>query len=272
MIRPLPPSITDSHCHLDFDVLAEDLPGVLARARAAGVKRMVTIATSLAGASEAARLATAHEQVLFAAGVHPLHVATAEAASVERLAAITEHPRCVAIGETGLDYHYSHDNADAQAASLRIHIEAAQMIGLPLVIHARDADNDIASLLEQGFRKRPFKAVMHCFTGGERLARRAIDMGFYLSMSGIIAFPKSDALRRVFAAIPRDRILVETDSPYLAPPPHRGKRNEPAFVVRTAEVGAKLLGLDYPEFARLTEENFDRIFPRAARARPTTDG
>lgn len=173
----------------------------------------------------------------------------------------------VAIGESGLDYHYTPDSAAAQQASLRIHIQAAQETGLPLVIHARDADADMERILAEGHAHRPYGCVMHCFSSGARLAEAALEMGFYLSMSGIAAFPKSQDLRDIFARAPLDRILVETDSPYLAPPPHRGRRNEPAYVAHTARVGAQIFGLTEAEFAAATSANFDRLFTRAAASR-----
>ncbi|MFP4044274.1 MAG: TatD family hydrolase [Rhodosalinus sp.] len=260
----MPPRITDSHCHLDFPGLVEEVDGVVARARAAGVHRMVTICTRLRNLDTVKDLAARHDGVFYAAGTHPMSAAEEPMASVEELIALAEDPLCVGLGETGLDYHYTADSADVQQESLRRHIEAAQETGLPLIIHARDADADMASLLSEGHARKPFTCVMHCFSSGEGLARAALDLGFYLSMSGIAAFPKSGELRAIFAAAPLDRILVETDSPYLAPPPHRGKRNEPAYVVHTAQVAAELYGLSYEDFASATEANFECLFPRAA--------
>ncbi len=261
-----PPALVDSHCHLDFPELAGDLPGVIARARAAGVTRMVTICTRLRNEPAVRAIAEAHVGVFFAAGTHPMSAAEEPLATVAELAAIARHPKCVGVGETGLDYHYTPDSAGVQQESLRVHIEAARVTGLPLIVHARDADDDMARILTEEHRAGAFRGVMHCYTSGERLAETALSLGFYLSMSGIAAFPKSHALRAIFAAAPRDRILVETDAPYLAPPPHRGRRNEPAFVVHTAAAGAAALGMDPAEFARLTSANFDRLFPRAAAA------
>jgi len=169
----------------------------------------------------------------------------------------------VGIGETGLDYHYTADSKDIQKQSLVIHIQAAQRTGLPLIIHARDADQDMADILASEYRNAPYSCVMHCFSSSAELARAALDLGFYLSMSGIAAFPKSQDLRDIFAAAPIDRILVETDSPYLAPPPYRGKRNEPAYSMHTAVKGAEVFGLDIDAFARQLEENFDRLFTKA---------
>jgi TatD DNase family protein len=225
---------------------------------------MVTICTRLRNLDAAKDIAARHEGVFYAAGTHPMSAAEEPMASVEELVALADDPLCVGLGESGLDYHYTAESADVQQESLRRHIEAAQETGLPLIIHARDADGDMASLLAEGHARKPFTCVMHCFSSGAGLARAALDLGFYLSMSGIAAFPKSGELRDIFAAAPLDRILVETDSPYLAPPPYRGKRNEPAYVVHTAQVAADLYGLSYEEFAAATEANFERLFPRAA--------
>lgn len=254
------PRITDSHCHLDFPELTEDLPGILARAGEMGVHRMVTICTKLRLAGTVRALADTHAPVFWAAGTHPMSAAEEPLTSVEELVALSQHPKFVGIGETGLDYHYTSDSAEVQKTSLRIHIEAAQETGLPLIIHARAADDDMAQILTEAHRARPFTCVMHCFSSSPELARAALDLGFYLSMSGIAAFPKSQELRDIFAAAPLDRVLVETDSPYLAPPPHRGKRNEPGYTAHTARVGAEVFGLDYPAFAAATEANFERLF------------
>ena len=191
-------------------------------------------------------------------------------ATVEQLVGIARHPLMVGIGETGLDYHYSADSAAIQQTSLRIHIEAAQETGLPLIIHARDADEDMARILSEGYLVKPYACVMHCFSSGEALAETALDLVFYLSVSGIAAFPKSGELRDIFRHAPLDRILLETDSPYLAPPPHRGKRNEPAYVAHTARAVAHLWDLSPEDFARRTTQNFDRLFAKAAQARRTT--
>jgi TatD DNase family protein len=185
--------------------------------------------------------------------------------SVDELVALSQHPKFVGIGETGLDYHYTADSAAAQKRSLRIHIQAAQETGLPLIIHAREADEDMASILREGYARKPYSCVMHCFSSSADLAKTALDLGFYLSMSGITAFPKSRDLRDIFAQAPVDRILVETDSPYLAPPPHRGKRNEPAYSMHTAKVGAEVFSLELAEFAAQTEANFERLFSKVTR-------
>lgn len=258
------PQITDSHCHLDFPNLIDDLDGVVARAVSAGVTRMVTICTRLRNEPAVRAIAEAHPPVFFAAGTHPMNAADEPLATVDELVSSARHPKFVGIGESGLDYHYTADSKAAQQASLRVHIEAARRTGLPLIIHARDADDDMARILGEEHRAGAYACVMHCFSSGAALAEAALELGFYLSMSGIAAFPKSGELRDIFAAAPIDRILVETDAPYLAPPPYRGKRNEPAYTVHTAKVGAEVFGLDYPAFAARTQANFDRLFRKAA--------
>ncbi len=258
------PQITDSHCHLDFPDFDGELSDILARSTAAGVTRMVTICTKLKNEPAVRALADAHDPVFYAAGTHPMSAASEPLTSTDALIALTAHPKMVGIGETGLDYHYTADSADVQQTSLRIHIDAARQTGLPLIIHARDADDDMARILSQEHALGAFNCVMHCFSSSATLARAALDLGFYLSMSGITAFPKSQELRDIFAAAPLDRILVETDAPYLAPPPQRGRRNEPAFTAHTARRAAETFGLGYPEFAAQTQANFDRLFAKAA--------
>lgn len=262
------PQIVDSHCHLDFPDFGGELPEVIARARAAGVTRMVTICTRLRNEPAVRAIAEAHEGVFYAAGTHPMSAAEEPMTSVEELVALAAHPKFVGLGETGLDYHYTAESAEVQKRSLRIHIEAAQETGLPLIIHARAADDDMAAILTEGMKTRPFGCVMHCFSSTPALARTALDLGFYLSMSGIATFPKSADIREIFAAAPLDRILVETDSPYLAPPPFRGKRNEPAYTALTAKVGAQVFGITLEEFAAATSANFDRLFAKAAGGQP----
>ena len=260
-----PPRITDSHTHLDFPDFAGEIGAVVARAADAGVHRMVTICTKLRLEPQVRALAEAHETVFYAAGTHPMSAGDEPLATVEELVRLARHPKFVGVGETGLDYHYTAETKAIQQESLRVHIEAARRTGLPLIIHARDADADMARILTEEHRAGPFTCVMHCFSSGTELAAAALDLGFYLSMSGIAAFPKSDALRAIFAAAPLDRILVETDAPYLAPPPYRGKRNEPAYTAHTARKGAEIFGLDYAAFAAATEANFERLFWKAAR-------
>ncbi len=258
------PEIVDSHCHLDFPDFEGELPDVVARAQRAGVTRMVTICTRLRNEPSVRAIAEAHDPVFFAAGTHPMSAADEPLATVDQLLQLSHHPKFVGIGETGLDYHYTAESKDIQKASLRVHIEVARETGLPLIIHARAADEDMAEILTEEFRKGAYNCVMHCFSSSPELAKAALELGFYLSMSGIATFKKSQEVRDIFANAPLDRILVETDSPYLAPMPHRGKRNEPAYTALTAQVGAEVFGLEYPEFAEATTRNFDRLFAKAA--------
>lgn len=262
------PALVDSHCHLDFPDLIGETDAVVARAAAAGVGRMVTICTRLRLQDQVRAIAEAHPGVFWAAGTHPMHVAEEPMATVEALVALAEHPKLVGIGETGLDYHYTAESAAVQAESLRIHIEASRRTGLPLIIHGRDADEDIGRILSEEHAAGAYACVMHCFTAGPALAETALGLGFYLSISGIATFRSAGALREIFAAAPRDRLLVETDAPYLAPLPHRGKRNEPAYVAETAKVMAAHLGMEPGAFAALTSANFDQLFPKAAAWRP----
>lgn len=258
------PLITDSHCHLDFPDFEGQIGDFVAKARAAGVHRMVTICTKLRNEPTVRAIAEAHAPIFYAAGTHPMSAADEPLATVDELVALSKHPKFVGIGETGLDYHYTADSAEIQKTSLRVHIQAAQETGLPLIIHARAADDDMARILAEEHANAPYSCVMHCFSSSAELGKAALDLGFYLSMSGIAAFPKSQELRDIFASAPVDRILVETDAPYLAPPPFRGKRNEPSYVAHTARVGAEVFGMDYADFAAQTEANFERLFSKAA--------
>jgi TatD DNase family protein len=256
--------IVDSHCHLDFPDFDAERDDVIARALDAGVERMVTICTRLRLEPQVRAIAEKYDPVFYAAGTHPMSAADEPLARVDELVALAAHPKFVGIGESGLDYHYTAESAAIQQESLRVHIAAARETKLPLIIHARAADDDMARILTEEFKNGAYPCVMHCFSSSAGLAKAALDLGFYLSMSGIAAFPKSQELRDIFAAAPVDRILVETDSPYLAPPPYRGKRNEPAYTAHTAKVGAEVFGLSYEDFARQTTANFDRLFWKAA--------
>lgn len=258
------PSLVDSHCHLDFPDFDAERDDVIARAHAAGVTRMVTICTKLRNLPRVQAIAEAYPSVFYAAGTHPMSVADEPMATYDDLMALTAHPKMVGIGETGLDYHYTRDSAAKQQDSLRTHIAAARDSKLPLIIHARAADDDMARILAEEFANGAYTCVMHCFSSSAALGKAALDLGFYLSMSGIAAFPKSQDLRDIFASAPVDRVLVETDSPYLAPPPYRGKRNEPAYTAHTARIGAEVFGLSYADFAARTSANFDRLFWKAA--------
>jgi len=258
------PRIVDSHCHLDFPDFDDDLDQVIANAQAAGVERMVTICTKLKSLPKVRGIAEAYVPVFFAAGTHPMSAAAEPMVSVEELLAVTAHPKMVGIGETGLDYHYTAESAEVQKQSLAIHIEAARHSQLPLIIHSRAADDDMADILQAEMANGPFPLVMHCFSSGPALAKTALDLGGYLSMSGVATFKKAQEVRDIFAEAPVERILVETDSPYLAPPPHRGRRNEPAYTALTAQVGADVFNMSLESFAAQTTQNFDRLFAKAA--------
>jgi TatD DNase family protein len=258
------PMLVDSHCHLDFPEFEGEIDAVVARAAAAGVTRLVTICTRLRQEPAVRAIADSHPGVFYAAGTHPMSAAAEPLATVEALVAVAAHPKMVGIGETGLDYHYTAETAVRQRESLEIHIEAARRTGLPLIIHARDADDDMARILSAGHDAGAFTCVMHCFSSGPALAETALSLGFYLSISGIATFRNAHDLRAIFALAPVERILVETDSPYLAPVPHRGRRNEPAYVADTARAAAGLYGMTPAEFAAQTTANFDRLFHKAA--------
>lgn len=258
------PLLVDSHTHLDFPDFDGEHDALIERARAAGVTRMVTICTRLDREPVVRALAETYAGVFYAAGIHPMRAGEQPLVALEDLTRLAAHPKFVGIGESGLDYHYTPDSAAIQRESLLIHIEAARITGLPLIIHARAADDDMARILTDEHRAGPFGCVMHCFSSGAGLARAALDLGFYLSVSGIAAFPKSTELREIFAAAPVERILVETDAPYLAPPPYRGRRNEPAYTAHTARAAAAIWGLSFEDFARQTSANFDRLFAKAA--------
>jgi TatD DNase family protein len=256
--------IVDSHCHLDFPDFEGEIPDLVARANDAGVKRMVTICTKLKNEPSVRKIAEEHEAVYYAAGTHPMSAASEPLASIDQLIEISQHPKMVGIGETGLDYHYTAESAEIQKTSLKIHIEAARETNLPLIIHSRAADEDMAAILKDEFKKGQYKCVMHCFSSSVELAKLSLELGFYLSMSGIITFKKSEELRSIFKLAPIDQVLVETDSPYLSPVPFRGKRNEPSYTAHTAEVGATIYGVDYITFANQTTKNFNRLFSKAA--------
>ena len=257
--------IIDSHCHLDFPELHDSLSEILARAHNAGVGNILTICTQLKNEPAIRKIAIDNPSVYYAAGTHPMSVAKEPMATLNQLRTISNNPKMIGIGETGLDYFYTQETKNLQKESFEIHIEAARQTKLPLIIHSRSADDDMIEILKREYKNGHFTCVMHCFSSSKKLAQVALDLGFYLSMSGIAAFPKSENLRSIFKSASIDRILVETDAPYLAPPPYRGKRNEPSFVVHTAEVGAKLFNLDYEEFALKTSNNFFTLFNKAIR-------
>ena len=260
--------LIDSHCHLDFPDFAERLDEVVDNAIAAGVDGMITISTLVAREPVYRALAEHYRPVLFTVGTHPHNAAAEPDTDVSALVALSRHPRCVAIGEAGLDYHYDKSPRDVQRRVFRAHIEAARASGLPLVIHAREADDDMVSILDEEMGRGRFEAVLHCFSSGSALAVRGAELGLYLSFSGILTFRRSDALRDIARCVPRDRILVETDAPYLAPVPYRGKTNEPAYVRHTAEVLAETLKLSFSETAAMTRANTLRLFGKASSACP----
>ncbi len=257
--------LVDSHCHLDFPDFADELDAVVARARNAGIDRMVTISTRVARQARVLSIAERFADVYCSVGTHPHYADEELDVTAVDLVARTRHPKVVALGEAGLDYHYERAPRAAQEQGFRTHIKAARETGLPLVIHSRDADAHTARILEEETGQGAFRAVLHCFTGGRELAERAIALGLFISFTGILTFKTSDGLRAIAAALPADRILVETDAPYLAPGPYRGKRNEPAYVVETAKVLAQARDVSFEEIARSTTDNFFRLFSKVPR-------
>jgi len=257
--------LIDSHCHLDFPDFANELDAVVARARRAGIARMVTISTRVKRHGEVLAISERFPDVFCSVGTHPHHAHEELDVTPADLMARARHPKVVALGEAGLDYHYDNSPREAQERGFRNHIVAARATGLPLVIHSREADDDMARILEEETGQGAFPAVLHCFTGGAELARRAMALGLYISFTGILTFKNSTALRAIAAELPADRILVETDAPYLAPGRHRGKRNEPAYVVDTANVLAETRGVAFDTIARQTTDNFFRLFGKVPR-------
>lgn len=257
--------LVDSHCHLDFPDFASELDAVVDRARAAGVRRMVTISTRVRKLDGLLAIAERYEDVFCSVGTHPHHAHEELDISAADLVVMADNIKIVAIGEAGLDYFYDNSPREAQAQGFRAHIAAARETQLPLVIHSREADDDMARILEDEMGKGAFPAVLHCFTGGRALAMKAIELGLYVSFTGILTFKKSDALRAIAAELPADRILVETDAPYLAPGKMRGKRNEPSFVVETAKVLAEIRTVSLEQIAEQTTQNFFRLFSKVPR-------
>ena len=258
--------LVDSHCHLDFPDFADELDAVVARAGANGVTRMVTISTRVKTFDRVIGIAQQFAPVYCSVGTHPHNAAEEPEVTAEHLARMAEHPKVVAIGEAGLDFHYDNSPREDQRRGFRAHIEAARLTGLPLVIHTREAEDETADILEEEMTRGPFSAVLHCFSSARRLAERGVALGLYVSFSGILTFKKSEELREIARDLPLDRLLVETDAPYLAPMPYRGKRNEPAYVRHTAEVLAEVRGVSLDEIAAQTTENFHRLFHRVPRA------
>ena len=257
--------LIDSHCHLDFKDFDEDRDAVLSRAKAAGVDMMVTISTKITEAEKIIKLAESDDALVCSVGIHPHEAGSEPETSAEALIDWARHDKVVGIGETGLDYFYEHSPRDAQQRNFRAHIEACRISRLPLIVHARDADEDTADILEDEMGKGDYPGLIHCFTAGPELARRALDIGFYISISGIATFKSAGDLRETIKSMPLERLLVETDSPYLAPVPHRGKRNEPSFVADTAAMLAELKGVSVKELAQATTDNFFNLFTKARR-------
>ena len=258
--------LIDSHCHLDFPDFAADLDAIVARAAEAGIGRMVTISTRVKRLCDLLAIAERFPNVYCSVGTHPHHADEEDGIAPEELVELTGHPKVVALGEAGLDYFYDNSSPEAQARGFRAHIAAARATGLPLVIHTRDADRDCQRILEEEAAKGPFRAVLHCYTGGRELAMKAISLGLSISFTGILTFKKSQALRDLAAELPADRIMVETDAPYLAPGKFRGKRNEPSYVVEVARVLAESRGVSLEEISRQTTENFFRLFSKVPTA------
>lgn len=254
--------IIDSHCHLDFPDFAAERDAIVARARAAGLRRIITISTRIDKFEQVRAVADAYEDVYFTVGTHPHEAHRDPEVGAAEIAALARHPKCVGIGEAGLDYHYDQAPRDVAARVFRTHIAAARLSGLPLVIHTREADADTAAILIEETGKGAFKALLHCFTAGGALARTALDLGLSISFSGVLTFKNSAELRAIAAEVPLDRLLVETDAPFLAPVPHRGKRNEPAFVVETARVLAEVKGVSFEKIADATSANVLRLFDK----------
>lgn len=257
--------VVDSHCHLDYPGLAEDLPGVLGRAEDAGVRLMLSIGTRVRKFEQILALAERHENVFCTIGTHPHNAAEEPDVTARELVEAARHPKVVGIGEAGLDYHYDHSPRDAQAKSFRVHIEAARETGLPLVIHSRAAEADTAAILEEEMGKGAFKPLLHCFSSKAELARRGLALGAYVSFSGILTYKNAEDIRDAAREVPMERLLVETDAPYLAPVPFRGKTNEPAFVVKTLEKLAEVKGVTAVEMARMTSRNFFALFGKVPR-------
>lgn len=255
--------VVDSHCHLDFEGMEEQLPAVLRRAAEAGVDRMVSISSRVRKFDNLLRIANENTNVFCTVGTHPHNAHEELDVTSDNLVELAEAKKCVGIGEVGLDYHYDLSPRAAQAQGFRVHIDAARRTGLPLVIHSREAEDDTILILQEEMAKGKFTPLLHCFTSHRRLADAAVAMGGYVSFSGILTYKSAEDIRDTAAALPLDRIIVETDSPYLAPLPYRGKSNEPAFVVKTLETLAKVRNLPVDEMARVTTENFFRLFSKA---------
>ena len=257
--------LVDSHCHLDFPDFADDLDGVVGRASAAGVGVLLTIGTHISRYDQVVKVAERFDNVWATVGVHPHEAGVAPFADVETLLRLAEHPKVVAFGETGLDYFYDKSPRDKQRDSFRIHIDAARRTGLPVIVHTRDADEDTGAILAEEMGKGAFTGLVHCFSSSPDFAEKAVNLGLFISASGIMTFKTADMLRDTLADVPLDRLLVETDAPYLAPIPYRGKRNEPAYVAHTAAKLAEVKGVSMAEMESATTDNFHRLFTKVVR-------
>jgi len=260
--------LVDSHCHLDFDGLREDLDGVLARADAAGVATLVTICTKVTEFERVLNIAEDHDRVWCTVGIHPHNAESEPQTSAEELMRLAEHPKVVGIGETGLDYFYDHSPHEVQQRAFREHIRASRETGLPLIVHSRDADEDMARILSEEMAKGAFPGLMHCFSSGPELAQTAVEIGMYISLSGIITFKKADEVRDIAKSVSLTRLLVETDAPYLAPVPHRGETNEPSFVRHTADKLAEIKDVSPAQIDIATTTNFFELFSKVERPSP----
>lgn len=260
------PLLVDSHCHLDFPEFEAERDAVIARAAEAGVGLMVTICTRVSRFPQVLAIAERYPNVYCSVGIHPHEADSEPEVDAAQLVALARHPKVVGIGETGLDFYYDHSPREAQARSFRAHIAAARETGLPLIVHSRDADAETAAILAEEMGKGAFPGLIHCFSSGQELAEKSLELGLYISASGILTFRNAEAVRQAFLAVPPERLLVETDAPYLAPVPKRGRTNEPAFVGYTAARLAELKGMSAEQLAELTTANFLRLFSKVPEA------
>ncbi len=258
--------LVDSHCHLDYPELSNDLEGVISRANVAGIEWMTTICTRLDNFSKVLDVAMKHQNIFCTVGVHPNEAGNDSNITCERLVKLSEHPKVIGLGETGLDYYYERSARKAQQKAFKAHINASRETGLPLIVHTRDADDDTARMLRDEYAKSPFTGVIHCFSSGREMAEAALEIGFYISISGIVTFKNAQNLREIVSDVPLDRLLVETDSPYLAPVPKRGKPNEPSFTAFTAHKLAEIKGISVKDITEKTTDNFFKVFDKASRA------
>lgn len=255
--------LVDSHCHLNFPDFREDIEEVIKKARADGIGVMQTICTEVEEFDEVHAIAEKHDGIYCSVGVHPNESEEKKPADLQYLLSKTKLSKVIGIGETGLDYHYKLSDRKVQQQSFRIHIDAARQSGMPLIVHTRDADEDTVTILEEEMKRGPFKGLIHCFTSSQMLAEKCINLGMYISLSGIISFKNAQSIRDTVQTLPLDRLLIETDAPFLAPLPHRGKRNEPAFVKHTNQKLAEIKGVSEEECAHITSANFFKLFDKA---------